>query len=151
MKNNRHEKILEIIKDNEIKTQEELLEYLKADGFSVTQATISRDIKELRLIKVLSSDGVYRYSIGNMQTSDMASKFYQLFTDSVISVDSACNLVVVKCYAGMAQAVCTALDSMKWNGVVGTLAGDDTLLVVSYNEQSAKNIVNEMKKIIRVG
>ncbi|MBQ6569913.1 MAG: arginine repressor [Clostridia bacterium] len=151
MKNNRHAKILEIIKNNEIKTQEELLDHLKNAGFNVTQATISRDIKELRLVKVLSADGVYSYSVSNMQMTDMASKFYQLFADSVVSVDWAQNIVVVKCYSGMAQAVCAALDSMKWSGIVGTLAGDDTMFIVSYSEQSAKNLVAEMKKIIKVG
>ena len=151
MKNNRPAKILEIIKNNEIKTQEELLDHLKNAGFNVTQATISRDIKELRLVKVLSADGVYSYSVSNMQMTDMASKFYQLFADSVVSVDWAQNIVVVKCYSGMAQAVCAALDSMKWSGIVGTLAGDDTMFIVSYSEQSAKNLVAEMKKIIKVG
>jgi len=149
VKNNRHAKILEIIKDNEIKTQEELLDKLSVAGFSVTQATISRDIKELRLVKSLSKDGVYRYAVNAAPLSDISAKFHQLFSDSVINVDWAQNIVVVKCYAGMAQAVCAFMDSLEWNGVVGTLAGDDTFIIISYNEQAARNLVNDMKKIIK--
>lgn len=151
MKNSRHAKILEVIKDNEIKTQEELLEKLKNSGFNVTQATISRDIKELRLIKSLSKEGVYRYTVNNVQLTDISAKFHQLFADSVISVDWAQNIIVVKCYPGMAQAVCASMDSLEWSGVVGTLAGDDTFLIISYNEQSAKSLVAEIKKIMRIG
>lgn len=96
MKTRRHAKILELIKEHDIDTQDELLRYLREDGFDVTQATVSRDIKELRLVKTLSRAGKYKYSTGNDNGKDMSSKFYTLFSDSVLSVEAAMNLVVIK-------------------------------------------------------
>ena len=123
MKTRRHAKILELIKEHDIDTQDELLLYLRESGFDVTQATVSRDIKELRLVKTLSRAGKYRYSTGSENISDMSSKFYSLFGDSVLSVESAQNILVIRCMVGMAQAVCASLDSMHWPAFVGTLAG----------------------------
>lgn len=148
MKTRRHAKILELIKEYDIDTQDELLKYLRDSGFDVTQATVSRDIKELRLIKSLSRSGKYKYSTGSENTSDMSVKFYSLFSDSVISVDSAQNIVVVKTMTGMAQAVCAAMDSMFWQGFVGTLAGDDTIFIVCKDETIAAQVNEEFKKLI---
>lgn len=148
MKTKRHSKILELIQDNTIDTQEELLRLLKRDGYDVTQATVSRDIKELRLIKILASNGQYKYSTGKNETTDISVKFYSLFSDSVLNVEFAGNIVVLKCMVGMAQAVCAAMDSMHWDGVVGTLAGDDTIFILVRNENSAINLVSEFKKLI---
>lgn len=148
MKTRRHAKILELIKEYDIDTQDELLKYLRDSGFDVTQATVSRDIKELRLIKSLSRSGKYKYSTGSENTSDMSVKFYSLFSDSVISVDSAQNIVVVKTMTGMAQAVCAAMDSMFWQGFVGTLAGDDTIFIVCKDEPIAAQVNEEFKKLI---
>ena len=112
MKTRRHAKILELIKAQDIDTQEELLRNLRACGFDVTQATVSRDIKELRLVKSLSPNGKYKYSTGRDNARDISSKFYSLFGDSVMSVEAAGNMIVVKCMTGMAQAVCASMDTL---------------------------------------
>lgn len=148
MKTRRHTKILELINEYEIDTQEELLRRLREDGLDVTQATVSRDIKELRLVKTLSSEGKYKYSSTNTNTKDFPSKFYSLLADSAVSINIAGNLVVIKCLTGMAQAVCAAMDSMHWEGVVGTLAGDDTIFIAAKNEDCAEQLVAELKKMV---
>lgn len=148
MKTRRHAKILELIKETDIDTQEELLRRLKENGFDVTQATVSRDIKELRLAKTMSRTGKYKYSTGNENTTDMSSKFYSLFSDSVVSVEAAQNLIVIKCMTGMAQAVCTSMDAMYWQGFVGTLAGEDTIFIVCRNETAAQETQDEFRKLI---
>lgn len=148
MKTRRHAKILELINEYTIDTQEELLRRLRDDGFEVTQATVSRDIKELRLIKTLSHDGKYKYSVSKDNTKDYSSKFYSLLSDSAVLINYACNMVVIKCLTGMAQAVCAAMDSMHWDGIVGTLAGDDTIFIVMKNEEYAQQLVAELKKMV---
>ena len=148
MKTRRHAKILELIKEHDIDTQEELLRHLREEGFDVTQATVSRDIKELRLVKTLSRSGKYKYSTGSETTNDMSAKFYSLFSDSVLSVEAAMNMLVVKCMTGMAQAVCASLDSMHWPGFVGTLAGDDTIFIVCRTEGDALETQEEFRKLI---
>ena len=149
MKAKRHAKILELISEYEIDTQEELLRRLREQGFDVTQATVSRDIKELRLVKTLSGDGRYRYATGAKESSvDMSFKFHAIFSESVNSVDCAGNIVVIKCYTGMANAACAALDSIHWNGVVGTLAGDDTIFVLIRSEERAIELMSELKNLL---
>ena len=134
MKSKRHAKILEIIKSHPITTQEELLKHLNDSGFKVTQATISRDIKELRLIKTLDSSGNYHYSTVQQESEDLSSKFHSLFADTVINVDYAGNIVVVKCLSGMASAVCAALTRSTARIFVGTISGDDTFICIMRNE-----------------
>lgn len=148
MKTRRHAKILELIQEKPINTQEELLRWLRDEGFDVTQATVSRDIKELRLVKILSSDGQYRYALGKNASSDISSKFHLLFADSVSTVDFAGNFVVIRCMVGMAQAVCAALDAMHWEGTVGTIAGEDTIFIATRSEGNAVALVTEFKKLI---
>ncbi len=148
MKTTRQCKILELISENSIETQEELLGLLFKNGFNVTQATVSRDIKELRLVKAASSSGRYRYVSSQPDTPDISSKFYTMFADSVITVENGLNTVCVKCVSGMAQAVCAAMDSIHWEGVVGTLAGEDTIFVLCRNEQCAISLVSELKGLI---
>ena len=149
MKSDRLAKILELIDEDEIDTQEELLRRLKEAGFDVTQATVSRDIKELRLVKVLSHNGRYRYSANMQQPKmDMSFKFHAIFSQSVQGVDYAGNMVSVKCFTGMANAACAALDSIHWNGVVGTLAGDDTIFVLMRTEDRAAELVRELKNLL---
>lgn len=149
MKSRRHAKILELINSRPIDTQDELLNLLRASGFSVTQATVSRDIKELRLIKTLTADGQYHYtSHGNVPKSEMSGKFLIIFTESVKEIDSAGNMLVIKCHTGMANAVCAALDTMHWSGVVGTLAGDDTIFMVMRDDHNARELVMQLRKII---
>lgn len=148
MKTRRHEKILSLIKETDIDTQEELLKLLKNDGFDVTQATVSRDIKELRLVKNLSPKGKYRYSTGNDNVRDMSAKFYSLFGDSVDAVDVAMNIIVIKCMTGMAQAVCASMDSVTFQGIVGTLAGEDTILVICKTPEIASERREEFHKLM---
>ena len=149
MKAKRHAKILELIGNKHINTQEELQAELSKNGFLVTQATVSRDIKELRLIKSLSNDGSYHYTTHQKEKgSDLSFKFHAIFSESVRGVDYAQNLVVVKCYTGMANAACAALDSIHWEGVVGTIAGDDTILVVMRSEAYAEKMIEDLNKLI---
>ena len=148
MKKRRHEKILELIAQYSIDTQEELLRLLRESGFDVTQATVSRDIKELRLLKTLSPDGKYRYAPAKEDAKANSAKFYSLFADSAVSVDTAQNIVCVKCMTGMANAVCAAMDSIRRDDVVGTLAGDDTIFILMRNHESADFLAEELKKMI---
>ena len=140
---------MNVIRMMDVETQEQLLDELRARGYSATQATISRDIKELRLVKTLSRAGKYRYSTGSENISDMSSKFYSLFGDSVLSVESAQNILVIRCMVGMAQAVCASLDSMHWPAFVGTLAGDDTIFIVCRTEADAQESQEEFRKLIK--
>lgn len=148
MKSRRHAKILDIIAEYPIETQDELLTRLKDDGYKATQATISRDIKDLRLVKTLGSDGKYRYVSASKNSTDIRSNFSSLFASSVNSIDFAQNIVVIKTLSGMAQAVCAALDSNDYKAVVGTIAGDDTIFIACRSSQLAVNLTEELKKLI---
>lgn len=150
MKSKRHAKILELIVELEIDTQEELLKRLNENGFKVTQATVSRDIKELRLIKVQSGSGGYKYSTNSSKENvDMSFKFHAVFSESVNNIDFAENIVVIHCYVGMANAACAALDSIHWDGVVGTIAGDDTIFCVMRDKQNAATFAEQLCKLIK--
>ncbi|WP_294907756.1 arginine repressor [uncultured Ruminococcus sp.] len=148
MKSRRHAKILDIIAEYPIETQDELLTRLKDDGYKATQATISRDIKDLRLVKTLGSDGKYRYVSAAKNSTDIRSNFSSLFASSVNSIDFAQNIVVIKTLSGMAQAVCAALDSNDYKAVVGTIAGDDTIFIACRSSQLAVSLTEELKKLI---
>lgn len=148
MKSRRHAKILDIISEYPIETQDELLTRLKNEGYKATQATISRDIKDLRLVKTLGSDGKYRYVSAAKNSTDIRSNFSSLFASSVNSIDFAQNIVVIKTLSGMAQAVCAALDSNDYKAVVGTIAGDDTIFIACRSSQLAVNLTEELKKLI---
>lgn len=148
MKRKRQSRIFELIRDNSIETQDELLELLKKDGFNVTQATISRDIKELRLIKVSGQNGRYKYMSSKAETTDISTKFYTMFADSVEHVDAGQNIVCVKCYSGMAQAVCVSMDTIEFDGVIGTLAGEDTIFVLCRSEAHAQSLKNELLRLL---
>lgn len=148
MKSRRHAKILDIITEYPIETQDELLTRLKNEGYKATQATISRDIKDLRLVKTLGSDGKYRYVSASKNSTDIRSNFSSLFASSVNSIDFAQNIVVIKTLSGMAQAVCAALDSNDYKAVVGTIAGDDTIFIACRSSQLAVNLTEELKKLI---
>jgi transcriptional regulator of arginine metabolism len=142
--------MLELIGEHEINTQEELLRRLNESGFKVTQATVSRDIKELRLVKVQANGGGYRYATNlAKENADMSFKFRAVFSESVNNVDSAENIVVIKCYVGMANAACAALDSMDWKGVVGTLAGDDTIFCVMRDKPDALELVKHLNRLVK--
>ena len=139
MKFKRQAAILDIISTNEVKTQEELSAYLKERGFNATQATISRDIKELRLIKVASHSGGYQYSTPEQSsTATHMTRLKNIFRECVVKVDRAQNLVVLKTLVGMANAAAAAIDAMKIRDIVGTLAGDDNILVILRTNEDAE-------------
>lgn len=147
MKKNRHEAILSLIAQQDIGTQEELMQMLNDMGYKVTQATVSRDIKHLKLIKTPVASGQYKYSCVSNEAEDFSGKFFSILSHSVTSVDYAGNMAVVKCYAGMANAACAAMDSLEIENVVGTLAGDDTIFVLCRNEESAAHLKQYIEKI----
>lgn len=148
LKMSRQEAILELIENENIGTQNELSKRLEDAGFAVTQATISRDIRELRLVKVADTHGNYHYEVGKPKEKYQAShKFYSIFMASVFKVDYANNLVVIRCYTGMAQAVCATMDSLEWPGVIGTVSGDDTILVITRDEENAHELVKTLREI----
>ena len=152
MKTRRHAKILEIINSIAVETQEELQEHLRQAGYQVTQATVSRDIKELRLIKSPVRGGGYRYTTAKGgQHEPISAKFHSIFGGSVVRVQYAQNIVVVNCLPGMAQAACAAMDSLHWPQVVGTLAGDDTFLCITTDQLSAEDLTIELKKMMNNG
>ena len=148
MKTRRHAKILEIINSHNVETQEDLQALLSASGYHVTQATVSRDIKELRLVKTPSQTGGYHYTTAKSGAEHISAKFHSIFASSVVSVRYAQNIVVVQCLPGMAQAACAAMDSLHWDQVIGTLAGDDTFICVVTNQQDAEELVLELKKMM---
>lgn len=148
MKKRRQAKILELISANEIETQEELQEILQSYGFEVTQATISRDIKELRLVKELSNKGRYVYSTGKKRNDNVAYRAGGIFNESIISIDYALNTIVIKCFPGMANAACAAIDSMNPEEVLGTIAGDDTIFMLCRSEELAAAFTNQLRKIM---
>lgn len=154
LKNQRKEKILEIISSRVIETQEELIAALKESGFDVTQSTASRDIKQLGLIKVLDASGRYRYA-SNIQQREVLppnadyNRLLDNFKHSVISVKYAMNNLVIKCYSGMAQGACVAFDSLFSDEFLGTLAGEDTIIVITEDEKSSASLAQKIEKIIK--
>lgn len=149
MKYNRQAKILEIIENEVIETQEEIADRLKKAGMDVTQATISRDIKELRLIKVLTSDGRYKYAAFSSEGNVYPNRLIAIFSKSYVSSDYANNIVVVKTLPGMAQASASAIDSLGWMEIVGTIAGDDTIMIVCRAEKIAEELVDKFIKLAK--
>lgn len=149
MKYSRQAKILEIIENEVIETQEEIADRLKKAGMDVTQATISRDIKELRLIKVLTSDSRYKYAAFSNEGGAYPSRLITIFSKSYVSSDYANNIVVVKTLPGMAQASASAIDSLGWSEIVGTIAGDDTIMIVCRAEKIAEELVDKFTKLAK--
>ena len=145
MKKARLKKILELINEYEIETQESMLEYLQVYGIKVTQATVSRDISDLKLIKVLSDSGKYKYAAPK-NVDDKQEKLNAIFMSSILNVDYAGYTVVIKCEVGMAMAACAAFDAMNYPEVVGTLAGDDTIFILMRNENNAAELCKNLQK-----
>lgn len=146
MKNDRQAMILEIISQENIETQEQLLTRLRDRGLRCTQATISRDIKQLHLIKEPMGQGVYKYAVsGNRTTLNVAAKLRTIFRECIVSIDYAQNIVVVKTMPGLANGACSALDNMDMNNIVGSLAGDDTALLVMRNTEAAELLSRRSK------
>lgn len=149
MKISRHAKILEIIEGYIIETQEELAEMLKKNGINVTQATVSRDIKELRLIKVLTEDGRYKYAAMKEQDNMLNERLYKVFAETVLSVDYADNFIVIKTFSGAANAAAEALDAFDLKEVVGTVAGDNTIFVLVRNQENVIPVIERFKKLMK--
>ena len=149
VKSQRQAKILEIISNKSIETQEQLLAELQAEGFRATQATISRDIKELRIVKELTSLGTYRYTISaNDLGSTFSARLNTIFRECVISFDYAQNIIVVRTLPGLASAAGSAIDAMNLNTIVGTLAGDDTVMIVMRDTNAAATLCGEIKSLL---
>ncbi len=149
MKSHRQAVLLEIIREYDIDTQEELLDKLREKNFNVTQATISRDINELKLIKVPVANGKYKYTVAQKDENiDTQSSFKTIFNTAVRSIDFAQNMIVLKTTSGMAQGVCYELDSIEMDGILGTIAGDDTIFVVTSSNSKSASLVAELKKIM---
>lgn len=154
MKNRRQEKILELITKYDVETQEELAELLRQNGFDTTQATVSRDIKELRLVKISTStldETKSKYSANSLRNeidTKLTDKFKNILTEMVLKINSAGNMVVLKTHIGMAQAACTAIDSLEIPDIVGSLAGDDTIFLVMTTESNAADFVKKLSKSI---
>ena len=149
MKSTRHSLILEIIEQKDIETQEELAEELKRRGVKVTQATVSRDIKELRLLKVLSDHGGDKYATVERAEKGMSERFIRILSESVISLDNVGNLIVIKTLSASANAAAEAIDSMKWSEVLGSIAGDNTILVIARSEEAVESLMARFNTLIK--
>ncbi len=150
MKIARHAKILELITQNDIETQEELVDSLRRQGMDVTQATVSRDVKELKLIKVLSASGRYKYASIAQGESVLSEKLVNIFTQTVLNVDYVGNSILIKTLSGSGSAAAEAIDTLGWDGIVGTIAGDNTILILARTDEKARELVGKFKKLLNV-
>ncbi|MBR1390269.1 MAG: arginine repressor [Lachnospiraceae bacterium] len=148
MKTGRQAKILELIQKNEIETQEELSARLEEEGYHVTQATVSRDIRELKLTKVALENGRQKYVALAENGGDMSQKFVRVFRDGFVSVDVAQNILVIKTVPGMAMAVAAALDTMNYREIVGSIAGDDTIMCAVRSAEDAAALMKQLRGLI---
>lgn len=149
MKIGRQSKILELINKYDIETQEELADWLLKEGYNVTQATVSRDIRELKLTKIALDGGKQKYITIQKTEPGMSEKFSRVLKDGYVSMDMAQNILVIKTVSGMAMAVAAALDALQINSIVGCIAGDDTILCAIRTTQETVTVMEKLKKIIR--
>jgi len=149
MKNARQTAILSIIERNDIETQEELAGKLREMGIVVTQATVSRDIKELRLLKVLSPSGSYKYATADKAEHGVSERLVRIFIDSVLSIQQAENIIVIRTLAGSANAAGEAIDSMRWPEILGTISGDNTIFVAVRSAGEAPVVVEKFQEILK--
>ena len=149
MKKNRHEKMLELISRYEIDTQDELIARLREHGFDVTQATVSRDIRELKISKMTTGKGTYRYVLPKQMEASGSMKFSAALIDSIVSVDCACNIVVIKTYPGLANAVAVGIDNLNFSQILGCVAGDDTIMIATRDYESADMICNRLHELLK--
>lgn len=149
MKRDRHEKIIELIEKYDIETQEELADRLVREGFQVTQATVSRDIRELKLSKVAGREGRQKYVLLNRQQHQMAEKYVGILREAFVSMDRVQNILVVATVSGMAMAVGAALDNIGWKEIVGCIAGDDTVMCAIRTVEDTEAVMAELHKILR--
>ena len=151
MKNKRQKQILDIISSNVIETQEELIDRLNACGYKVTQATISRDIKDLKLVKTATDRNRYRYVKSGSEESKQSVKYDNILYETMVSVDVAGHLIVIKTHNGMAMAAGAAIDAMGWNEIVGSIAGDDTVFVAVRTEEGVRYIYEKLNSVLSWG
>ena len=151
MKVSRHAKIIELISQNDIETQEELAERLNGAGFKVTQATVSRDIRDLKLTKVSVDGGRQKYVVLKPEEDGMSEKYIRVLRAGYVSMDMAQNILVIKTVSGMAMAVAAAVDAMKWKEVVGCIAGDDTIMCAVRSVDETVAVMEKIRKIVSKG
>ncbi|HWQ58394.1 MAG TPA: arginine repressor [Clostridia bacterium] len=149
MKSERHAMILELIERNDIETQEDLARLLKEHGIGVTQATVSRDIKELRLIKVLTDTGAYKYATVDKAEAGLKERLVRIFSDSVVAITYSHNLVIIKTLSGSGSAAAEAIDSLHWNEIAGTLAGDNTIFLAVKDLKQVPDVLKRIGSMIR--
>lgn len=149
MKTQRHRAILEIVERNAIETQEELAQVLCDRGFNVTQATVSRDIKELRLLKVLTDQGAYRYAVAEKAEQGLNERLRRVFAETVLTVDVAANLIIIKTLPGSAHVAAELVDTMRWTETVGTLAGDNTIFVAVRDAADAPMVADRFRGMMK--
>ena len=148
MKTRRQAKILELIQQNNVETQEESSAYLEREGYQVTQATVSRDIRELKLTKIATDNGRQKYAVIADADIGMLEKYARVLREGYVSMDIAQNILVIKTVSGMASAVCAAIDAMKMNEVVGSIAGDDTLICIIRTNDDAVMTMKKLRKLV---
>ncbi len=148
MKVNRHAKIVELVNKFSIETQEELAELLNAEGYKVTQATVSRDIRDLKLTKVQTENGKQKYVALKTTQSELAEKYVRILKDGFVSMGMAQNILVIKTVSGMAMAVAAAIDEMNWHEVVGCIAGDDTIFCAIRSDEETEIVMEKIHKIV---
>ena len=148
MKTKRQTKMLELIKKHDIETQEELSDYLQKEGYQVTQATVSRDIRELKLTKVAMSNGRQKYAALTEANEDLSEKYTRVFRDAFVSMDMAQNILVIKTVSGMAMAVAAAIDAMHLHEIVGCIAGDDTIMCAVRSVDDSIAVMSRLRKLV---
>ncbi len=149
MKKTRHGKIIEIIEKNDVETQEELAGKLRESGFQVTQATVSRDIRELKLSKVPTGNGSQKYVVLKQDDSHMGDKYIRVLRDGFTSMDTAQNILVIRTVSGMAMAVAAALDALKFSEIVGCIAGDDTIFAAVHSAEEATALIDKIQGMMK--
>ncbi len=148
MKKKRHEKIIELIGQYEIETQEELADRLREEGYQVTQATVSRDIRELKLSKISGGNGRQKYIAFTREETHLGDKYIRVLREGYVSMDLAQNLLIMKTVSGMAMAVAAAVDALKLEEIVGCIAGDNTIMMAMRNENAALQVMDKLRRMI---
>lgn len=148
MKRNRHDKIIELVQKYDIETQEDLVLKLREAGYEVTQATVSRDIRQMRLTKIAGKDGKQKYFAMSAENGYLGDKYSRVLKEGFISIDAAMNMIVIKTVSGMAMAVAAAVDDMKLDEIVGSIAGDDTIMSATRSPEDAQSVIQKIKSAI---
>ena len=149
MKSQRHTRMLELVTKYEIETQDELMKRLQSEGFKVTQATVSRDLKELKLTKTLTARGTYRYSVNAGRQRTGSGRLNNAMVDSIVQVEYSMNNVVIKTYPGLAQAVASAVDALNMHNILGCVAGDDTIIIVTRSVEDSADINEKIRELMK--